>query len=189
MIRTLEAILDGDTVFEVDDDSPLIVKKPASQHTEGTRSTRSECQAHDEESCHTRAMDALPGDMSKDMASSERELQGETKEIAPAANSQATNDSRLSTAPSSSLEVDCPVVASDTENSGQQKSSEPWLRLGMATLGVLVGGVLLSTKDDRGEQSENTERNASRNETTVGSTVQVEEIERDEDDAWVSVQQ
>jgi len=94
---------------------------------------------------------------------------------------------------------------SDQDNSTEQrgaedkKQGEAWMRLGMATLSVVVGG-LLSSQQENESTSNNQERNQSDNSTGAGtaqeanftnpgSSVQIVEIEDDAEEEWVSVPQ
>jgi hypothetical protein len=78
--------------------------------------------------------------------------------------------------------------ALNTKGAQQQtdeKGNEPWMKFGIAALGVLAGGVLLSIQgggedgDSGGRQRADGEGNS--------STVQIEQLSDDGEDEWVSV--
>jgi hypothetical protein len=79
-------------------------------------------------------------------------------------------------------------VASTTESveHDEEKGNDAWMKFGMAALGVVVGGVVLSLQGGGSESDrDSSERqNEGRGNT---SSVQIEELSDDGDDEWVSV--
>jgi hypothetical protein len=75
---------------------------------------------------------------------------------------------------------------SETEGERTEDGNEPWVKFGMATLGVVVGGVLLSMRggNENADDSQSREENHQRRDV---STVQIEELSDDVEDEWVSV--
>jgi hypothetical protein len=79
-------------------------------------------------------------------------------------------------------------TASTTENIHQdeEKENDAWMKFGMAALGVVVGGVVLSMQGGGGESDrDSSERQDEGRRNT--SSVQIEELSDDGDDEWVSV--
>lgn len=79
-------------------------------------------------------------------------------------------------------------AASTTESVHQdeEKENDAWMKFGMAALGVVVGGVVLSMQGGAGESDrDSSERQDEGRRNT--SSVQIEELSDEGDDEWVSV--
>mmetsp|Transcript_16601 Transcript_16601/g.47534 ORF Transcript_16601/g.47534 Transcript_16601/m.47534 type:complete len:184 (-) Transcript_16601:1855-2406(-) len=183
MIRTLTAILEqGHTIDET------TVVENSSHQVEGHEKTKDRIIIENEEASHSRAaeavaMDEIPTTSASEIPSFAQQADGE----------QSHNEQQplYGTAPNATSDA-------ETRPSTQSRGNphDGLVRLGMATLSFVVGGVLLSRNGANDEQQEQRsdqrgQDSASRNETTGidGSTVQIEEIEDDVEEEWVSVPQ
>jgi hypothetical protein len=79
-------------------------------------------------------------------------------------------------------------AASTTENIHQdeEKENDAWMKFGMAALGVVVGGVVLSMQGGGGESDRDSSERQDEGRRNI-SSVQIEELSDDGDDEWVSV--
>lgn len=85
-------------------------------------------------------------------------------------------------------------TANPQSDQTERSSNDAWLRFGMATLGVLVGGMLVSRNeegDEQQRQEHGTSHSAEMGASTrnSGSTVQIEELHDEAEEEWVSVPQ
>lgn len=99
---------------------------------------------------------------------------------------QTTTEKKMSVTRSTqggNLSVENPRV--ETEEGSTEEGNNPWVKFGMAALGVVAGGVLLSMQGgNNGNRSEDGEETDQRNES---STVKIEELKDDNEDEWVSI--
>ncbi len=89
-------------------------------------------------------------------------------------------------------------IANTMSENNQNKSHDAWIRFGMATLSVVVGGILMSKSDEGNQQQEQHEQQEQRSavrgeaESPHGSnesSLQIEEIHEEAEEEWVSVPQ
>ena len=77
-------------------------------------------------------------------------------------------------------------LTTENELQDEEKENDAWMKFGMAALGVVVGGVVLSMQGGGGESfRDSSERQDEGRRNT--SSVQIEELSDDGDDEWVSV--
>jgi hypothetical protein len=80
------------------------------------------------------------------------------------------------------------VEAPRDETERQQDGNDAWAKFGMAALGVVVGGVLLSMQGgNENASSEGQQENQQENERRNVSTVKIEELSDDGEEEWVSI--
>ena len=104
----------------------------------------------------------------------------EKYEISEEAEAIGANESNKSDLPEQNIK---------SEEAEKEESHDAWLKFGIGALGVVIGGVLLSKQGNESNDEHEIPHYQSRSEKwrNTSSTVQIEELNDDNEDEWIDV--